>query len=134
MDSGKCGAHRCLECGEKILYGRGDKLFCSTECKNRYHYRRTKVIRTVRHRTERYLEKNHTILSGLIDEGLTEMDLSDLLRLGFRPEFATFFKKGKKYVELACFEIRYKLSESRIYGIERMKASGKEDTSERKID
>jgi len=120
MDSRKEGGHKCLECGDRIRYGREDKKFCSDECRNRFHYKRNKEAILARRRAERSIEKNYGILDGILKEGVSEIDVSEIVALGFRPEYVTYFKKNRRFIELACFDIRYRMSELRIFGIERM--------------
>ena len=47
MDYGKRVRNlpRCLECGDKILYGRTDKKFCCEECRMKHFYASSKATR-----------------------------------------------------------------------------------------
>ena len=107
----------CLECGDAIDYGRKDKKFCSSSCKNKYHNEAIKRQRWSREKTLRRIDKNHSILSSLLKCGMREIEINAVVALGFRPEYVTFFKKNRKSIDLRCFDIKYKQSEERIYHI-----------------
>ena len=53
---------RCLECGDKISYGRSDKKFCCEDCKNRHHNHKVRSSRSVKRRVVSALERNYDIL------------------------------------------------------------------------
>lgn len=111
---------RCLECGDEISYGRTDKKFCSETCKNRYHNKRTRSARAARIRTLNALEKNHTILDGLLERGITEIGLMELRQLGFSTDHVTCYRKCGHHDEYCCFDIMYRMTASRISRIARL--------------
>ncbi|MBO5419852.1 MAG: hypothetical protein J6A22_07180 [Bacteroidales bacterium] len=108
---------QCLECGEKIRYGRTDKKFCCEDCRSRHYNRLARSGRAYRRRVLAQLSRNYAILEELVRAGKESVDLSDIEVLGFSPNVVTSFSRGRKYVEYACFDIRYVMTESRIYSI-----------------
>ena len=113
----------CLECGTPV-YGRKDKHFCCTSCKNRYHNREQRQQKDVRLTTMTALSRNYEILEALLKEKVTSMSLSDLAQMGFRPEYVTGHRKGLyRHEEYACFDIRYYRSSTKIFNVRRT-ASG----------
>ena len=111
---------RCLECGDKISYGRTDKKFCSDECKNRHHNHRCRSGRFVRRKTMSVLEKNYEILDGLVKVGVDTVLLSDILILGFNPAYLTSISRGKHHDIYACFDITYIMTPSKLCSISKM--------------
>ena len=83
----------CLECGTAI-YGRKDKHFCSPRCKNLYHNREQRQRRDVRLDTITALSRNYEILEALLKEKITSISLSDLVQMGFNPEFVNAIAPG----------------------------------------
>lgn len=65
----KAPKHRCLECGEEIDYGRINKKFCCTKCKNDFHNKRLQHAHAVKARVQNVLEKNYAILERLLKRG-----------------------------------------------------------------
>lgn len=111
----------CLECGDKIRYGRVDKKFCCEECKNRHYNNLAKGSRAYRRRTITRLNRNYEILEQLIKSGNTSVELSDLMSLGFWPDSVTGFHKNRfKSDEYWCFDIKYRMTDSRIYSISKI--------------
>ena len=78
----------CLECGDRIEYGRQDKKFCCEECKNRYHNRQARRSRVFRLRVMSALEKN--------------------------------YRKGRKSIEMWCYDIRFTVTENVVKSISRI--------------
>ena len=48
----------CLECGDKIRYGRSDKKFCCEDCKTRHYNNLAKGSRAYRRRVISRLARN----------------------------------------------------------------------------
>lgn len=120
---------RCLECGA-ILYGRPDKKFCNTSCKNKYNYRLRYRSQKVRNRIINILLKNHEILTNLEAEGKTCADLGELAIDGFIPSCVTGHRKGRYgHDEYSCFDFRFCLSSARLFNLHRVdvRPSGKGD-------
>ena len=108
---------RCLECGESITYGRPDKKFCCTACKNRWHNREGKGVRIYRLRVRGALDRNYTILSELLKVGIRQMDLLQLKGLGYNPDYVTALDLSGKRKVFMCYDIRFHMSAHRISGL-----------------
>jgi len=111
----------CLECGTELEYGRTDRKFCCPTCKNRYNNRKYYDIRSLHTRIRGILEKNYTILDKLIKLDISSMDMGDIVQWGFNPEYSTGHRKVRGHNEYRCYEIKYLISSSRIFNIERSK-------------
>ena len=110
----------CLECGDKIKYGRTDKKFCSDDCRNRHFNNKLKEGRAYRRKVLTLLQKNYDLLDELIKSGIESADFADLVTLGFTPDAVTFYHRSRRHDDFACFDIKYKMSESRIYSISKL--------------
>ena len=105
----------CLCCGDPIPYGRPDRKFCSTRCKNRWHNRRRYPSREiVEQRVIRILEQNHAILDRLLRLGIRSLDRMTLLNLGYNPNYVTSYRKTGVHHQYACFDIHYEQTPTRI--------------------
>ena len=113
-------APRCLECGDKINYGRTDKKFCCRECKEKHFNRLAKGSRSVRRRIVSQLDRNYEILESLIRSGVDSVDVTDAVSMGFQPGIVTSFRKVRSRTELSCFDIKYIMTPSRISGISKI--------------
>ena len=111
---------RCLECGEQIRYGRTDKKYCCEDCRNRHHNSMMKDSRAFRRRTLSILSRNYSILEEFIKFGIRSVDLSYLLQRGFVPGIVTSYRKVRKHDEYSCFDIKYIMTETRIYGMSKI--------------
>lgn len=117
---------QCLECGNPIPYGsRKDKLFCSEKCKNRYHYEKTFQMkaRNVHLRVLNALEKNYRILEAILRDKVRCVNIADLSMKGFNTNYVTAFCKARPHDIYWCFDIRYCMSQNRIYKISRVEYS-----------
>lgn len=112
--------HTCLECGDTITYGRGDRKFCSDKCKNSYHNGINHRRRAVQVRVIRALSQNYRILDSLLLKGVATLNLMDLVHLGFNIEYATSYQKIRGRNEFRCFDIKYFLTPTRIMKIQRV--------------
>lgn len=110
----------CLECGDKIRYGRADKKFCSDDCRNRYNYSKKKEGRVIRRRVMRQLSVNYDILEGLLDTDVDSADLLDLVSMGFTPSAVTSYHKHGCHDEYRCFDIKYRMTETRVYSMSKI--------------
>lgn len=110
---------RCLECGDHIVYGRIDKKFCCDQCKNKYNYKRHQSEKAVRTRVFSCLGRNYTILNKLLAMEVHSIDISDVIQMGFNPDFITSFRKISKHEEYRCFDIRYLRMPTRLVSIEK---------------
>ena len=112
----------CLECGDRIRYGRSDKKFCCEECKIRHYNNLAKGSRAYRRRIMSRLSKNYQILEQLLKSGETTVELTDLMSAGFNPDAVTGFHKNRfKSDEYWCFDIKYRMTDSRIYSISKIR-------------
>lgn len=107
----------CLECGEQILDGRTDKLYCSSVCRHRHYYKMEQKDIETRFSTIDVLDRNHKILSELIRKKVESIELSALMFRGFSPEFMTCCRRKARYSECGCYDIVYNQNASRIFSI-----------------
>lgn len=110
----------CLECGDKIRYGRSDKKFCCEDCKNRYYNEKAREGRRYRRKVMSQLSRNYEILEKLYRAGVTSMPLSDLHGMGFIPSVATAYNKVRCHDEYRCFDIKYFMTSTRIFSISKI--------------
>ena len=111
---------RCLECGDKISYGRSDKKFCCEDCKNRHHNHKTRSSRSVKRKIVSALERNYDILEGFVKAGEETVKLSEVMALGFNPGYATSFRKVGHHQMYECFDITYVMTASRLCAISKI--------------
>lgn len=112
----------CLECGDLLPYGRPDRKYCSIACKNKHHNREARQWRSRYTRTIGILQKNHEILRNLIQVGIRAISKSELVQLGYQPDFVTSScRLGKKTV-CHCFDIVFCETENRLTGLDMEKA------------
>lgn len=110
----------CLECGSEITYGRFDKKFCSERCKNLYHNRQTSNYRAVRLKITNALMRNYAVLEKLVKLEVTSISIGDASQMGFNTEYVTSYHKVGGHNEYRCFDIKYCLSATRLFKIERV--------------
>ena len=110
----------CLECGDRIRYGRADKKFCCDECKTKNYNERAKRGRIFKRRVMNALLRNHEILENLIRADVDTVDLLSLTSMGFAPSLMTSFRKCGKHDECSCFDIKYIMTGTRIYSISKI--------------
>ena len=111
---------KCLECGDKIRYGRTDKKFCCNECKIRHYNNLAKGSRTFRRKVLAMLSGNYEVLNEVLRSGSSSIDLMDAVAMGFAPGAMTSFRKSGKHDEFGCFDIRYIMTRTRIYSISKI--------------
>lgn len=111
---------RCLECGDKISYGRTDKKFCCDECRNRHHNHKSRSDRYIKRKIISLLERNYQILDGLLQAGVDAVPLSELMLMGFNPVYVTSFSKVNHHDSYACFDITYIMTPSRLCSISKI--------------
>ena len=112
----------CLQCGDPIGYGRSDKKFCSNSCRQSFWNKRNQDTRAYHTRILGAVEKNYSILAHLLSIGVTSIDLTEIMLLGFKPELFTGLRHDirKRQTEYYNYEIRYQMSKNKVYGIRRM--------------
>ena len=110
----------CLECGSGI-YGRTDKKFCSSVCKNSYYNRQYRDIKRLKRRIVETLHSNYSILDSILKLGTTTIGLEDLHLMGFDSSCMSGHAKGRNgHEEYFCFDISYFMSATKIFNIHRM--------------
>ena len=108
----------CLECGDELAYGkRSDSKFCSDRCRHRWHYRSRMGMLRSKERHDRCLEKNYEILLGIYESGVRSIELPQLMSMGFRSEYACTVIRGRTSMLMTCYDICYKMSETKVFGI-----------------
>lgn len=110
---------RCLHCGT-VMYGRSDKKFCDTKCKNAYHNEETERSRRYRKGVMAAIEVNYAILDDLLKNRQLTVAVEKIAPRGFSPNYSTYHRKRYPRDEYGCFDIRYNRSDSRIYNIHRV--------------
>ena len=110
----------CLECGDKIRYGRKDKKFCCDDCRNRHYNAKLKQGRTYRRKVLALLDRNYELLDDILKSGRDSADFTCLMTLGFNPDAVTFCHHSRRHDIYGCFDITYKMSEWRIYSISKI--------------
>lgn len=113
-------ARHCLECGDKIEYGRSDKKFCCEACKNIFNNRRAHAYRMIHMRVMGILDRNHDILEHLIRTGVRSIDIGDLSQMGYNCDYATSFYRTRHHQECRCFDIKYFISDQKVFNIEKV--------------
>lgn len=108
---------RCLECGRILPVGRRDMKYCSVSCKSKYHYRKDDNFRALKLRTLRAIDRNYIILDQLLGSGVTSIDIPDLVLRGYHPGLVTAYSRVRCHNECRCFNIRFFLTETRIFGL-----------------
>lgn len=112
----------CLECGDKIRYGRTDKKFCCEECRTRHNNKMAKAGRAYRRKIMGCLTRNYAILEQLLKNGVRYADLMDLIAVGFAPDIVTGFHKNRfKSDEYCCFDIKYRMTDSRVHSVSKIR-------------
>lgn len=111
----------CLECGDKIRYGRTDKKFCCEECKTRHYNNLAKAGRAFRNKVIAIINRNYEILEALLREGKDSAELVDLVTIGFVPGMATSCRHISKHDVYTCYDIKYIMTGTRVYSIMKIK-------------
>ena len=67
------------------------------------------------------LSRNYQILEHLLKTGEKSAELADLIAIGFSPDSVTGFHKSRfRSDEFWCFDIKYRMSDSRIHSISKI--------------
>ena len=107
----------CLECG-KPLYGRTDKKFCSSACKNGWHYQHSADLRNLKSWTNTALTRNYRILRSLPENEESRFSLAELQLRGFSPQLVTSHLGTSGNVShYACFDIHYCQTDTEIFNV-----------------
>lgn len=114
----------CLNCGAP-LYGRPDKLFCCDRCKDTWHNARRGLVRRSRTSVLGILEHNYSILYCFLNAEASIWPLSLAESLGFKKDYFTRLASyARRETVCECFNIRYRVSKTKIWGIETIGAPG----------
>ena len=108
---------RCLECGDKISYGRTDKKFCSDECRNRHHNTYHRSCRNYKRKVAAILDKNYEILENLVNSGVKAVWVSEIIAMGYNPAYVTSYKKHGRRSMCHCYDICYIATDNRMTSI-----------------
>lgn len=111
---------KCLHCGEKIRYGRTDKKFCCDDCRNKHHNEQSKSGRAFRRKVLSQLMGNYQVLDSLFRAGVQSIDIMDAVTMGFVPGVVTSYRRIGKHDEFFCFDIKYIMTNMRIYSISKL--------------
>ena len=110
----------CLECGDRIRYGRSDKKFCCDSCRVKFNNEQVKTSRLYRRRILGSLARNYEILEDLMRSEVMSIELIDLEGLGFSTGVMTSYRKVGRHDEYSCFDIKYIMTATRVYGIKKI--------------
>ena len=110
----------CLECGDKIRYGRTDKKFCCEDCRTRHNNALARDSRSFRRRVMQALTRNYTILTNLHKADVGSIEMLDLMTMGFNPSIVTSHRKSGRHDEYSCFDIKYIMTSTRVYSISKI--------------
>lgn len=113
------GPH-CLECGE-VIWGRPDKKFCNSDCRNAWHSHLRSLARQMHSNTISVLNNNYAILSGMLQMKKSSCPVGSLKAMGFNPELVTH--KGEKvgrHIEYRCFDLAYSLTHGKLFNLHRV--------------
>ena len=97
---------KCLNCGEKILYGRTDKRYCCEECRMEHHNEQMKDSRTFRRRVLSQLSANYSLLSTVLNSGVDSIPLADIVAMGCVPGIVSSYSRVGKHDEFGCFDLK----------------------------
>ena len=110
----------CLECGD-VLYGRPDKKFCSSGCRNAWHAHIRTNKRIARTLTLNGLTKNYRILENLLKLKQSSCPMDSLTQLGFNPSLITHqAEKIGRHLVYRCFDLAYCQSSVKIFNLHRL--------------
>ena len=109
---------RCVCCGKPILtYGRVDRKYCGSACKNRFNNRHRNTPGQERLRMIRILDTNRELLYKLMKLGITSIDRVSMAHLGFLPDYVTSCHRMGSRVIYSCFDMTYELTPTRFWRI-----------------
>ena len=114
-------ASHCLECGHELGYGRKDRKFCSDHCRHTFNNHRRSGNFLTRDRVHSKLDRNHGILSRLLDcSHVTSIPLAEIRLMGFNECFVTSSVDTGYGREYACYDIAFRIGKNKIFNIRRM--------------
>ena len=95
-------ANFCLICGDPVI-GRRDKVFCTIDCKNKYHATRKSEIQPFSQPVDKILHRNWVILSEYYELARKKkffISKAELNKAGFHSKYFTTIHtnaRGKTY-------------------------------------
>ncbi len=111
---------KCLRCGQQIKYGRKDKKFCCDECRSMHHNEMNRGSRTFKRKVLAQLMGNYDVLDCLFNAGVESIDILEAVTMGFVPGIVTSYRRVGRHDEFGCFDIRYIMTDMRIYSISKL--------------
>jgi hypothetical protein len=63
---------------------------------------------------------NYQILDSLFRAGVKSIEIIDVITLGFAPGVMTSYRRVGKHDEYCCFDIKYIMTNKRIYSISKL--------------
>lgn len=112
---------RCAECGA-ILHGRSDKKFCDDQCRSTFNNKSYALEYKTVNSINRILLSNRRILGSLLKGSDTSIKWSQLLALGFNPDYCTAISRSKgNDLVYHCYEYKWQKTGLivRIYDIKK---------------
>ena len=104
----------CLECKE-VIYGRSDKKFCDSACRNLYHNRLLKAQDNGLQHIQSTLKNNRRILAYLYQQQTDcTLNKDTLEAMGYNFAFHTHEQKQGKKVYVFCLDYGFVLQESAV--------------------
>ena len=79
---------KCIHCNKRI-FGRADKKYCSSTCRNNFNNNRNKKTQSYIRKVNRILALNRKILLNLSNNQVEECDVGYLSEMGFNERFYT---------------------------------------------
>lgn len=98
----------CIVC-EANIYGRSDKVFCDTKCKNHYHSEIRKSEKTIASETTKVLKRNWEILTSLIGPSSDHLRMNkvELIRHGFNFNTVTGVEINGLQLKFSVYEFSW---------------------------
>lgn len=111
---------KCCVCDSKI-YGRSDKVFCNTTCKNKYHSSLRKHNQSVSVQTINKLNRNYQILCLLLGEDVEKFEISklELIKLGFQFSIVSGIEVNNYELKFSVYEFTFKIKTNQIVEVTR---------------
>lgn len=111
----------CLECGQPIGYGsRQGQKFCCSSCRYTYNNRNRVNSIKCKKKIEHILQKNYSILCHIIRLHMDNFLVNEAVAMGFNASFMTSVIRYPTYMEYTCFDIAYRISDTKLFKIRRM--------------
>ena len=114
------GERVCLECGDRIGYGRSDRKFCCDACKNRFHNRHAMSSRRYRQKVCLALDRNYDILESLRKTSIRSIGMADLENMGFNRNYFTSYVKRSTREMFMCYDIKYSVFHGKVVTISKL--------------